>query len=147
MFLTLTDPRIDRDPCGCWLWTGRLNHDGYGITTHGGKQRRVHRIIYTLVHGPIPKGCQVNHTCHVRHCGNPEHLYAGTQKQNMKDKAVSGRASRLIGSLHPSAKLNLAIAAKIRAEYVDGVPQVELAKKYSVGPTTVHLVVTGKRWV
>lgn len=74
--------RIEGD---CWVWTGWVTHNGYGEKMYKGKQRRVHRLMYELHHGPVPADMDVCHTCDVRLCCNPAHLWVGTRKQNMED--------------------------------------------------------------
>ena len=49
-----------------------------------------HRISWELHNGPITEGMNVNHKCNVAHCVNPEHLYVGTQKQNVRDSINAG---------------------------------------------------------
>jgi hypothetical protein len=73
----------------CWLWKGHIDKNGYG--KYGPKV--AHRVVWTLLIGEIPKGKQLNHKdeiCSHRHCVNPEHLYVGTQKQNIQDMIKSG---------------------------------------------------------
>ena len=70
----------------CWLWTGSLCK-GYGQCSIGSKVYRSHRIGYFIANGDLPEGCtNVNHLCRNKHCVNPAHLYAGTQKDNMQDR-------------------------------------------------------------
>lgn len=72
----------------CWLWTGFLNHDGYGRV---GKKRgvrtggRAHRIAWEMANGPVPRGMCVMHICDVRACVRPDHLRLGTHDENMAD--------------------------------------------------------------
>ena len=68
----------------CWLWTAHLFHDGYGQFDFGAKQGRAHRFAYTFFIGPIPEGYVIDHLCRVRHCVNPKHLEAVTQKENLR---------------------------------------------------------------
>lgn len=72
---------------GCWLWLGTTSN-GYGRIDHGGKTLRAHRASYEEFVGPIPKGFCVLHRCDTPCCVNPEHLFLGTQQDNMSDKAA-----------------------------------------------------------
>lgn len=80
------------DASGCWLWTSRVNDWGYGFFSYRG-DGAAHRVSYLLFRGPIPKGknIRVCHTCDVRLCVNPDHLWIGTQQQNIQDCAQKGR--------------------------------------------------------
>jgi len=71
----------------CWLWDGRLTKAKYGQFSLDMKTWLVHRLAYTFAVGPIPEGLDVNHTCKVRHCVNPSHLYAGRAppKRSVRD--------------------------------------------------------------
>lgn len=69
----------------CWLWTGYVQKDGYATLKNNGKAVKIHRVMYVLTHGSIPEGKQIDHKCRVRHCANPGHLRAVTNKQNMEN--------------------------------------------------------------
>lgn len=78
----------------CWLWMGKPDKDGYGKFTLNKKRQRAHRISYKLNIGPIPEDKpQILHHCDNPPCVRPEHLYAGTNKENMRDKVTRNRAS------------------------------------------------------
>jgi hypothetical protein len=77
--------------CGCWLWTGSVDKSGYGTTKLDGKWRTMHRLSWEYHNGQIPKGLQVLHKCDVPSCINPEHLFLGTQKDNVHDGIRKGR--------------------------------------------------------
>src|SRR5207245_6492477 len=62
----------------CWPWRGTIQSKGYGHLNG----RLVHRIVYELVHGPIPAGLTIDHLCRNRRCANPSHLEAVTMKEN-----------------------------------------------------------------
>lgn len=85
----------------CWLWTGRLNRNGYGRIRWFGKEPVVHRIIFELFHGPIPDMHVLDHKCEVRNCCNPAHLEPVSVGENTRrGKAVLYKAA------HQYAKLN-----------------------------------------
>ncbi len=73
----------------CWLWVGRLE-GGYGRTKVVGVHWPAHRVIYTLLVGPIPEGLVLDHLCRVRHCVRPAHLEPITEAENIR----RGRAGR-----------------------------------------------------
>jgi len=58
----------------CWLWGAARTTNGYGKCQFGGRTWRAHRLIYTLLRGPIPPGLQIDHLCRTSLCVNPEHL-------------------------------------------------------------------------
>ena len=77
---------------GCWLWMGPRFSTGYGLITWQGKGWKAHRLIWTLLRGPIPEKTQVLHHCDTPLCVNVEKcLFLGTDKDNHQDKAAKGR--------------------------------------------------------
>ena len=76
---------------GCWEWTGARHTFGYGLITVGNKSLSVHRVAYAELVGPIPQGHSVLHRCDNPPCFNPEHLFTGTQRDNMRDRNAKGR--------------------------------------------------------
>ena len=85
---------------GCWLWTGAVDEDGYGRFFYRGKNRHAHRVSYELHAAPITDGRFVCHTCDVRLCVNPLHLWLGTNADNIRDGVRKGRI--LVPSYSPS---------------------------------------------
>jgi hypothetical protein len=85
----------------CWLWTAKARigntarFDGYGsiLGIVNGKKRPCysHRIAWELTFGAIPDGLCVLHACDVSLCCNPNHLFLGTQTDNMHDCHRKGR--------------------------------------------------------
>lgn len=85
-------PAIDRftdqyaidEATGCWLWTSAKDRDGYGTFFEGrGLEQRAHRFAYKHFVRPVPKGLVLDHLCSVKHCVNPEHLEAVTNRENI----------------------------------------------------------------
>jgi hypothetical protein len=84
----------------CWLWTGSINENGYGVFRRGrgGKHQRAHRFAYTLLVGEIPSSLQLDHraTC-PKNCVNPAHLRPVTTKQNQENRAGAQRNNMTSG--------------------------------------------------
>ena len=79
---------------GCWIWTCSLDEGGYGKANFKGKTYKAHRLSYKAFKRTISDNKVIRHTCDCRHCVNPEHLIAGTQKKNVNDMLKRGRVSR-----------------------------------------------------
>lgn len=80
-------PKVDfLGPNGCWNWSAALSPTGYGrigLTRQRGHVG-AHRVAWSLVHGPIPAGLEIDHLCHNRRCVNPGHLQLVTHAENMR---------------------------------------------------------------
>lgn len=77
----------------CWLWTGAKTPDGYGLIWIGNKLEYAHRISWKFFYSHIPVGFFVCHKCDVPSCVNPDHLFLGTNADNMQDAKQKGRLS------------------------------------------------------
>lgn len=133
---------------GCWVWLAHRDKAGYGRFSLHGRPALAHRVAYELSVGPVPPGLSVMHLCDNPQCVNPDHLRVGTHAENMADMKRKGRChSRgLPGERNGFAKLTEPQVHAIRERYAAGNTQVAIARDLGVDPTTVGLVVRGKRW-
>jgi hypothetical protein len=77
---------------GCWSWTGKKHpKSGRGMVWLNKQYFYAPRVSYTLFVDDIPDGLQVLHTCDNPNCVNPEHLFLGTQLENVIDRDQKGR--------------------------------------------------------
>jgi len=157
-------------PKGCWVWTANKVRRGYGhFSPQSRTTQKAHRFSYVLAYGPIPDGLCVCHKCDNPACVNPDHLWAGTQKENMQDCAKKGRC---MAQTHPervasgdrngtrtkpenyprsedryNAKITNAGADEMRAEYASGLVTLQqIADKYGVCRSTAWKVIHFKRY-
>ncbi len=76
---------------GCWEFSGRRNKDGYGTFRYTEPNGLAHRASWLSFKGQIPDGNYVLHKCDNYCCFNPDHLFLGTQKDNVQDCISKGR--------------------------------------------------------
>ena len=81
---------------GCWLWRGAADPRGYGFFWVNGKQIGAHRFSLSLKLGRLP--LQACHSCDVPACVNPDHLFEGSQQDNMRDCVSKGRLDSRSGA-------------------------------------------------
>ena len=81
----------------CWVWTGKVDRDGYGnrrARGPGNGVAKTHRIAYTWLVGPIPVGMTLDHLCRNPSCVNPEHLEVVTPAENSRRARTKARCLR-----------------------------------------------------
>lgn len=86
-------PKVDKSG-ECWLWTGARDERGYGRIGTGGKHGTAlaHRVAWELTAGALSSGAVVCHRCDVPACVRPDHLFLGSQQENLADMRNKGRA-------------------------------------------------------
>jgi hypothetical protein len=131
---------------GCWLWKGGKDKDGYGLfngRVNGVLEARAHRYSFARYRGPIPSLLNVCHTCDVRACVNPDHLFLGTMAENMDDKMAKGRHRTPEGEKHYRAILTEEDA---RAILADPRTHSRIAADYNVSRNTISSLKSRHSW-
>lgn len=154
--ITLSEKDIERfwkkvkigEPDECWEWQAcRFRPGGYG-----GFQlcRKVfigaHRISWIIKNGNIPKNMCVCHKCDNRLCVNPNHLFLGTSRENNQDMANKGRSYKPNGEKNYFSKLKEKDVVEIRRMIKDKIKTREIARKFSVTPTTISNINAKRTW-
>lgn len=160
-------PRVDpaerfwskvRKSDGCWEWTADISDSGYGffVLRHGRKVY-AHRYSYELAHGPL-NAMQACHHCDNRRCVRPDHLFAGTQKDNIQDAVAKRRMCG--GDRHHSRQRPEGLArgnengnAKLTPEKVleiwsliGTMSQTSIGRMFGVSQTVISCISLGKTW-
>ena len=132
----------------CWPWKLAPLRHGYGTFTT--KQPREYfrpsRFAWTTKNGPIPEGLNVLHSCDNPPCCNPNHLFLGTQLDNVKDMTAKGRRVDHMGEAHGRAKLTNAEVTEIRRRARAGETVVSLASAFGMGTSTISAIKNGSAW-
>ena len=109
---------------------------GYGNTRRGGHSMKMHRAVFFDVHGYLPE--VVRHTCDNPRCINPEHLLAGTQKDNMRDCVERGRRT-------PPPRHNKLSQEQVLEIRRGNTSAKDLAERFGVSKVTIYNVRNLKR--
>lgn len=129
---------------GCWLWNRGGTSDGYGKTHYAGRGILAHRASWIAFKGSVPAGLHVLHRCDTRCCVNPDHLFVGTNSDNVADMVAKGRQWTPKGSRNPYAKLTEESIPLIRASGETG---KTLAARFGVSVRTIRGIRCGReRW-
>ena len=75
----------------CIEFDGAIGKHGYGNIRIGQRYMRAHRLAWEREFGPISDGVLVLHKCDNRKCINTNHLFLGSQKDNVVDAMNKGR--------------------------------------------------------
>jgi hypothetical protein len=141
-FLERFEAKIERvTESGCWIWMGATQKADYGAIAINRKPQPAHRVFYKLFRGMIPQGMYVCHRCDVSLCVNPEHLFLGTQLDNIRDAKRKNRIPA--GKSHGQAKLTEDDVREIRSSSGG---TVRLARQYGVSHQLISQIRSGQIW-
>ena len=139
-----------RDPDECWDWTRGKDQAGYGIVLLNGRRDRTHRIAWSLTRGDIPAGLFVCHHCDRPSCCNPNHLFLGSNSENIEDARRKGRMSLPPvnrGEDHYNTNMTNELVMAARLKYATGKYTLrDIANEYKTSISMVHALVRGKTW-
>jgi len=119
----------------CWEWTGGRDPNGYGTFWYQKEFDKAHRVVMRL-QGHDVRGATVCHKCDNPSCVNPNHLWVGTQQQNMRDMTKKGRNT----GMAPET------AYEIRLKHDSGVDISDLAEEYDRSWHTIRAILLGERF-
>lgn len=146
--------RVDKSggDSSCWPWLGAKDK-GYGKLGFNGKNTSAHRVAYELTYGSILDNLFACHKCDNPSCCNPDHLFLGTNGDNIRDMVSKGRAwlqqpgVAPRGSANPNAKFSPAQVVAIRDAYANkSMTGRGLAKAYGVGVNTISRIIQRKSY-
>lgn len=118
----------------CWVWRGHVKHARFRFR---GTSDYAHRFSWRLHRGPVPDGLFVLHHCDNPPCVNPDHLFLGTQSDNMRDRDRKGRGR--------CRAISNDVISGILADKAAGLMIREICNKRGVGKSTVCRYVAGER--
>lgn len=150
---------------GCIEWISTIGIGGYGKFYENGKTKGAHRKSWELANGKeIPDGMNICHHCDNPKCVNPEHLFLGTQADNVRDMMEKGRYRHYNSAKEkngmwknrkcaakgvdaPAAKLDPVKVAEIVDLLLAGHSHASIAARYGVTRSAIGLINTGKNWI
>jgi hypothetical protein len=134
----------------CWEWNGPISNCGYGNFSVGGKrspdfrQWAAHRYAWFITHGELLPELNVCHKCDNRRCVNPNHLFLGTNADNVRDKVKKQRQAR--GSKQGHSKIAETDISVIVRLYNDGKSQREIGEMVGLSQATISRILRRDLW-
>lgn len=145
-FWDRVEKHIVIDENGCHLFTGCLNHDGYGRIGKDGKNVYVHREVFRKHNPKVEMTGVIMHTCDTPNCVNPEHLKHGTVADNIADMVAKGRRVTVKGSNQPDAKLHEDDIPAIRLRLQTNESCTTIGRDYNVSDSAIRNIEKGRTW-
>lgn len=145
----------------CWEWKGTINHlrGGYGYMKYKGKMWRSNRLSYYLHNGKFDTTLSVCHKCDNPSCVNPDHLFLGTQRENLMDASRKNRMRtgknhglnmnperKPWGERNGQSKLSVEDVVFIRKNFKNNYTAKELSNKFKVSEFNIYKIISRKLW-
>ena len=130
----------------CIEFSGCKGTGGYGLKRKQGKLYKAHRLTWIDANGEIPEGLFVCHKCDNPACINLDHLFLGTNSDNMKDMYNKERGNNFFKESNPKRKINQTIANEIKELRKLGVTQQAVANLYNVDRSLISQIDRGLIW-
>ena len=149
--LSKTEPLSERDRFqskfrvtpGCWIWVSGADEFGYGRFGAKGKTWRAHRYSFALYVGSLQDDMSVCHRCDTPSCVNPDHLFLGTNQDNVLDRVTKGRSARQLGPQNKASHLTEQDVHAIR-QAVGSLSQI--AARFGTSATNVAVIKKRTSW-
>lgn len=125
----------------CWASPGSRGYPSLKIKDFG--QQLTHRLAWMIARGPIPEGMLVCHRCDTPACINIDHLFLGTQAENMTDMKNKNRSPRSMGTANPNVRLT---DQQVHAIFNDKRILRIVAKEHGTSINTIQDIRTGRTW-
>lgn len=144
---TFNPHKFQATDTGCINWTGSKDNRGYAMFVNNKEAWKMSRVVYTYHFGDIEPGLFILHSCDNPACVNPDHLSAGTQRENMQQRHARNRYNtQPRGSEHARSRLSEFDIANIRKYWAAGMSQTKLGKMYGEAQPTIYNIVHGNTY-
>lgn len=123
----------------CWNWRFAVDREGRAQRGSNGKVTTVSRVVFELYNGVFAQTLNILHTCDNPPCINPEHLWKGTQTDNILDSIRKGRYNRYVAVSAEEGR-------KIKLSYSNGLSVKQITIMYGIGRSTVYNIINNKHY-
>lgn len=135
----------------CIIWIGTACDFGYGRCNAAFAPgiNFAHRMSWFLAYGKFDLSKRVLHKCDVPGCVNPDHLWLGTQRENIDDMVQKNRqrSGGIYGELNGHAKLTEVNVIRMRElRYQLKIPYYKLGPMFGVTTMTAYRACSGQSW-
>ncbi len=126
-----------RGNCSVYLLSPK---SGYPKISDFNVRKAVHIHAYEHVYGPVPRGLNVLHKCDVKHCWEPDCLYAGTHWENMIDVVDRNRRRYKTGLDNYNGRLSREQVSNAIERVANGEMQASVAKDLGVSRNRISKI-------